>query len=117
MNRHNATFAKVALPVLVSVLVVDAVLDVVGEQVLQLQRCSQLELDLGVFTGQSYQLRKESEWIEIPCCEILSVRLDPSLEPKCCFFGISVGTLDGKALPSDKVFPPDRRTPSVAKAL
>ena len=61
MNRHNATFTKVALPVLVCVLVVDAVLDVVGQEVLELQRCSQLELDLGVFTEQDNQSEKASE--------------------------------------------------------
>ena len=40
VNRHYPAMAKVALPLLGGILVVDAILDVVREQVFQFDRCA-----------------------------------------------------------------------------
>lgn len=50
VNRHNSSRPKVALPVLVSVLVVDPVLKIVGEEVLKFDRSTEFEINLRIFS-------------------------------------------------------------------
>lgn len=49
VNRHDPSRPKVALPVLVSVLVVDPILEIVGEEVLKFDGCTESEINLGIF--------------------------------------------------------------------
>ena len=49
MHWHHAPFAEVTLPVLVSVFVVDPVLDVVRQKILEFNGSSQAQIDLGEF--------------------------------------------------------------------
>jgi hypothetical protein len=53
MDRHNATLAEVASPVLVRVLVVDPILKIIRQQVLDLDGGAKLEVDLRVFAVEA----------------------------------------------------------------
>jgi hypothetical protein len=47
VNGHDPAIAEIALPLLVSILVVDTVLDVVRKQVFQFDRCAKPKAKLG----------------------------------------------------------------------
>lgn len=51
VNRHYSAMTKIALPLLVSILVIDAVLDVIREQIFQFNRCAKFQAQLGVFSS------------------------------------------------------------------
>lgn len=49
MDRHYTTLAQITSPVLVGVLVVYPVLYIVWQEIFKLDRCTKLEIDLGIF--------------------------------------------------------------------
>lgn len=63
VDGHYPAVAKITLPLLVSILVVDPVLDVVREQVFQFDWCPKLKAQLGVFPPEHRSVfrRKQRE--------------------------------------------------------
>jgi hypothetical protein len=100
VDGHDPAMAEIALPLLVSILVVDAVLDVVREQVFQLDRRPKPKAQLGVFPpGHRSVCHADRERRCSPLGEIICVNLHGSMKTEGRLVLICMWTFDGEDLP------------------
>lgn len=55
MDRHNTAFPQVTSPILIGIFVIYSVLKIVRQEVLQLDWCTEFEVDFGKFPAFVYK--------------------------------------------------------------